>query len=123
MASTFKPNIQIFKCDAVVTKGQPVKFGTDSEHVAKATAATDHMIGIAQNTTTAAEDLVEVALPGGGAKALCATGGVTRGDILTADASSNCATTTTNADRCVAVAMDSAVSGDLFDVFVQVGIV
>ncbi len=123
MSSTFKPNIQAFKADAAIAKGAPVKFGSDSKHVVKANAATDKIIGWSQNAPSAAEDMCEVALPGGGAKVLCGAAAVTRGDLLTADTSSCGLSTNTNADRYAAVAMDSAVSGDLFDAFVEVGIV
>lgn len=122
MASSLQPQILIFKADAAISKGQPVKIGSDKEHVAKATAASDKMIGICQNDPTTAEDLVEVAVAGG-AKALVATGGVSAGDILTADASSNCASTTSNADKYIAQALESGVSGDLIGVIITRGIV
>ncbi len=116
MASTNKPNIQVFKAGAAIAKGQPVKMGADDQHVLKGVLGTDKLIGIAQNAAPSAEDLVEVALPGGGAKGLCCTGGVTRGDLLTADSSANLVATTTPGDRVIGVAMASAVSADLFDV-------
>lgn len=122
MSSTFKPNIQIFKSDAAITKGMAVKFGTDDTHVAKGALATDLLMGIAQNTVSAAAALVEVALSGGGAKGL-AGGTVTRGDLVSCDSSGNIITSTTPGNRILGVAMQSAVSGDVFDIFVSCSLI
>lgn len=120
--SNFRPNIQTVKCDAAISKGMVVKHGTDNVHVAKSAAATSSHIGIAQSSPTTAEDLVEIALPGGGAKGY-AGGTITRGDLLTSDSSGYLVSTTTPGDRIVAVAMASAVVNDLFDVFVQISLI
>jgi hypothetical protein len=78
--------------------GKAVKIGADSKHVAVASAASDKMLGIAQSDATNAEDEMEVALPGGGAKAL-AGGNISAGDLLTSDGSGKLIATTSNADR------------------------
>lgn len=122
MSSTFRPNIQIFKADAAISKGMAVKHGTDDTHVAKSSVATSKHIGIAQNAVTTAEDLVELALPGGGAKGL-AGAAVTRGDLLTSDSSGYLVASTTPGDRIIGVAMQSAATNDLFDVFVQASLI
>ncbi len=70
MASSFKPNMVAFLADAAIAKGKAVKSGTDFMHVAVGAANTDRCIGIIQNAPTAAEDVAEVAIPGGGAKCL-----------------------------------------------------
>lgn len=121
MASSKAPIIQCYKADAAILKGSPVKFGTDSEHVAKSAAATDKHIGIAQNTVTAAEDIVEVAMVGGGAKALCGSASVTKGFLLTCGTDFMVKKIANAGDRLIAVAMDDAVSGDLFEVEVIAG--
>jgi hypothetical protein len=50
------------KCDAALADGVVVKKGTDDEHVAVATAATDNPLGLATSATDAAEDSVGVEL-------------------------------------------------------------
>lgn len=122
MSSTFKPNIQIFKADAAISKGMAVKFGTDDTHVAKGSVATGLLIGLAQSAPTAAEDLVEVALSGGGGKGY-AGGTITRGDLVTSDSSGYLVTTTTPGNRVIGVAMQSAVVNDIFDVFVSLSLI
>lgn len=122
MASSSNPRIEIFKADGAIAKGKAVKAGSDKDHVAVASAATDKIIGWAQNAAVNAGDKVEVALHGGGAKCL-AGGNVAMGDVLTSDASGQAIATTTNADRYAGVAMQSAVAGDIFYAEVSVGIV
>lgn len=112
MASTSKPRIIVFKADGAIAKGQPVKIGSDNDHVAAATAASDKSIGIAQVAVTTAEDKVEVAIPGGGAK-LLAGGTIAAGDMLV-PAASGVVSSTNNGDRGIAIAMHAAVSGDIF---------
>jgi hypothetical protein len=117
MASTKAPEILSYLADAAVAKGSVVKGGTDSQHVAKSTAGTDKSFGIAQNASAAAEDVLEVAVMGG-AKGL-AGGAIAVGDLLTADSAGKLVATTSANDRVVGVALDSAVSGDLFEVLIQ----
>jgi hypothetical protein len=50
------------KCDAALADGVVVKAGTDDNHVAVATAATENPIGVATSATDAAEDDVGVEL-------------------------------------------------------------
>lgn len=119
MSSYAQPNVLTFKADGVIIKGAAVKAGSDKAHVAIAAAATDKIVGIALNATTAAEDLVEIALPGGGSKAK-AGGTVSFGDLLTADADGKLVATTTANNRVVAIAMEDAVVDDLFSVHVVV---
>jgi len=110
-------NVLTFKCDGAISKGMVVKPGTDKDHVAKSVLATSKNLGLAMNTTTAAEDKVEVALPGGGAKGLCGDT-VSFGDLLTADSAGKLVATTTANDRVVAVAMEDGVADDLISVHV-----
>jgi len=117
MASTKAPEILAFFADAAIAKGKVVKGGTDEQHVAKCTAATDKAFGIVQNDATAAEDSLEVAV-GGGCKGL--SGGVIAvGDAVTADANGALVATTTANDRVMGFALAAAVSGDLFDVLLR----
>ena len=123
MASSSHPRILVYKADGAIQKGAAVKGGSDKNHVALATAASDKIIGWAQCASAAAGDKIEIALPGGGAKVLCGAGAVSCGDLLTAGAAGVAVSTSTNADRYGAVAMQDAVSGDLFDAEIQIGIV
>jgi hypothetical protein len=119
MASTSEPRIYTFKAAGVIAKGQAVKAGADREHVALAAAATDKLVGLAQGDTAAAEEFLEVALPGGGAKGKLG-GTVAFGDLLTSDGSGNLVATTTANDRVIGVAMEAGVSGDIIAVEAQI---
>jgi hypothetical protein len=120
MASSLKPLILTFAAGAAITKGMAVKFGADDEHVVKAAAATDDCIGIAQNDAAAAEDPVEVALPGGGGKALLQAT-VVRGNLLVSHTDGKLKPIAAANDRVVAMAMASGVAGDIIPVQVTVG--
>lgn len=117
MSSYAKPNVLTFFAGAAISKGMAVKFGADSKHVVKSALATDKNIGIALCDAASAEDLVEVALPGGGASGLL-VGSVSAGDLLTPDSTGKLVATTTANDRVIAIAMDDGVAGDLISVHV-----
>lgn len=119
MASSSTPKIYVFKCAAALAKGVCVKAGADDDHVVVCSAATDKIIGITQVATTTAEDPVEVALVGGGAKAL-AGGTIAMGDLLTSDSNGALIATTTANNRVIAVAMQAAVANDILGVEVVV---
>jgi hypothetical protein len=120
MASFAEQNSLGFKCDGVLSRGMVVKAGSDKSHVAKATAGTDKVIGLAMNDTSAAEDSVDVALPGGGAAGLLG-GTVSFGDLLTADSAGKLVATTSANDKIVAQAMEDGVVGDIIGVNVVIG--
>lgn len=117
MASMIKPVIATFECDAVIAKGQAVKFGTSAKRVTPVTATTDLSIGIAQNASANVGDLVEVALPGGGAKAL-AKATIAKGNMLGHNADGSLQKLASASDKIVAQAFDDAVAGDIFQVYV-----
>lgn len=105
-----------FKSDtASIAIGSVVKAGSDKSHVAKASAATDKAIGLAQSLVESAEQAVEVALPGGGAKGLLG-GTVSFGDFLASDSNGALVATTTANNKVIAQAMEDGVSGDLIAV-------
>ncbi len=118
MASGIEPKLITFKCDGVVVKGHAVKKGTDENHVAECTAASDKVIGIAQETTTAAEQFVSVAMPGGGGKAVL-QGTTVAGDYLCANTDGTLKVSSTTADRVIAVALDGGSAADLVPVSVN----
>jgi hypothetical protein len=119
MSSHAQPNCLTFKAGAAISKGMAVKPGADNSHVVKAAAATDKAVGLALCDAAAAEDKVEVALPGGGAKALLG-GTVSFGDLLASDAAGKLVATTTADNRVVAIAMEDGVASDLISVHVVV---
>ena len=122
MSTYAQPNILTFRAGAAIAQGCVVKPGASREHVLVSAAATSKNIGIAQNAATAADDKVEVALAGGGAKAL-AGGTIAMGDLLTSDANGKLVATTTAGDRYVAMAMEDALVGDLFSVHMVPGLI
>lgn len=123
MASSSTPRIYVLKADAAIAKGKAVKAGaSDSQHVQVCAATTDKSVAILQAATTAAGDKAELAFPGGGAKAL-AGGVIAFGDLLAPTTDGSLIATTTPGDRYIAMAMDSAVSGDLFAVEVVAGLI
>ena len=123
MASFQTANVLTFKCGAAIVKGSVVKPGADDDHVVLSAAATSKNLGIAMNDTTTAEDLVEVAFPGGGAKALLGSGGCAVGDLLTSDSAGSLVVTTTPGDRYVAMALAAGSENDLVSVLVVNGLI
>lgn len=121
MASSTKPIIVAAKADAAISKGMAVKKGTDDQHVAKGSANTSKCIGIAQNTVTTAEDVVEYAVPGGGAKGLLSET-VAQGNLLVSHTDGSLALANASGDRVIAMAMQDGVVGDLIDVLVIVAV-
>lgn len=117
MSSHAPANVLTFLADGVISKGMVVKAGSDRKHVAKATAATQKAVGLSMSTTTAAEEAMEVAMPGGGGKALLG-GTVSFGDFLASDAAGKLVATTTANDKVIAQAMEDGVANDLISVTV-----
>lgn len=113
MSATSQPRISAFKATAAIAKGKVVKAGADDQHLAVCSAATDKAIGVVQSDATAAEDIIEVALNGGGAKGL-AGGVIAVGDLLASDGNGAMVATTSANDRVIGIAMQAAVSGDIF---------
>lgn len=112
----FTPNVLTFKADAAISQGMAVKFGTDKEHVAKGSANTSDCIGICLTTgVTTAEDLVEVAIPGGGGEALLG-GSVSMGQELVSHTDGSLVVAQAAGDKVIAIAMEDGVSGDIISV-------
>lgn len=116
--SSFREVEQItFLAGGAIVKGTAVKFGADSKHVVVSAGPTDNAFGIAQNDAAAAEDLVEVAMNGGGAKAL-AQATVALGAKLASHTDGKLRTAVAT-ENVIAFAMESAVVGDIFAVEVS----
>lgn len=122
MSSSSERRIQSYLADGAIAYGKGVKIGSDRQHVAVvSTGRTDKSIGICQSSSVSASgDQVEVALNGGGAKALLG-GTVVAGDELGLDNSGQLVKVATANDRRVAIAMEDGVSGDIIAVEVCLG--
>ena len=123
MASYSEPRILAFKAAAAQAAYKAVKAGADREHVAVCSAKTDKHIVIAQSAPTAADVTIEVAVPGGGAKALLGSGGASMGDLLAPTTGGELIVTTTAADRYIAMAMEDGAEGDVIAVEVVAGLI
>ena len=119
MASSSEPRILVFKADGAIAKGSAVKIGSDKDHVAVSAATTDKHIGIAQNAAVTAQDKVEVAIPGGGAKGLCQAS-VSAGMQLTSHTDGKLKKAAAANDRIIAIAMQDGSASDLIAVEVQI---
>lgn len=117
MASSFAPHILTFKAGGTIVKGHAVKLSA-KDTVVECTATTDKAIGIAQADAASAE-FIEVALPGGGAKAK-AQGTINAGALLVSHTDGTLKKVAAASDRVIAMAMESAVAGDVFSVHVVV---
>lgn len=108
---------------AAIAKNRILKFGADELHVVVGAAATDKLIGVADNLgADAAEDRIDVIVSG---IALVEYGGnVTCGDQLTSDGTGKAVTAApaaTASNRVIGVAMQSGVSGDIGSVLIYPG--
>jgi len=116
MAASSKPRIYTFKVDVSVARGRAVKLNSaDGQHVTVCAATTDNPVGIAQNDTSASGDFIEVALPGGGAKALLG-GSVSKGNRLSSTTDGSLIKASGSGDEIIAEAMQDGVSGDIIAV-------
>lgn len=115
MSSTNGKRVASFLSAAAVAKGKAVKFGADFKHVVVGAANTDKCIGILQAATTAAEDVAEVALPGGGALALLGETAVP-GSYLVSHTDGTLVLANADGDVVVAIAMEGGDAGELIAV-------
>lgn len=110
-----EPRIYAFKAAAAIAKGKAVKPGADKEHVQVGSANTDRCIGILQNAPDAAEAIAEVAMPGGGGKALLGES-VSAGDDLCAHTDGSLVKVNAEGDQILCRALEDGVAGDLIPV-------
>jgi Uncharacterized conserved protein (DUF2190) len=91
-----------------------VKMDTAADQsVVLAAAATDPIVGVLQNLPKAGKAAV---VRHAGTTKVFAGGTITRGDMVTSDASGHAITTTTNKDRMLGIALSSAVASDIVEV-------
>jgi hypothetical protein len=118
MSSHSNPRIYTFLADSSIAKGKAVKIGTDKNHIALGAANTDKVFGIAQVEAVASGDSIEVALQGGGAKALLGEA-VSAGNYLVSHTDGSLVKPNADGDVVVAMAMQDGSSGDLISVEVM----
>lgn len=119
MSSSLAPIIQTFKAGGTIVKGHAVKIGSARDTVVECTGLTDKAIGVAQ-VAASSGGLVEVAMPGGGCKAL-AGGTISAGMLCGSHTDGSIKKMATAGDRVLLVALEDAVSGDMFGGIVQLG--
>lgn len=96
-----------------------MKIGSDRDHVAVGAANTDRCVGIAQSAPAAAEEVMEVALPGGGAKGLLGET-VVAGNDLVSHTDGTLVKPNAAGDEIIARAKEGGASGELINVEVIV---
>lgn len=110
-----------FYAGAAVAANRIVKPGADNTKVVVGAASTNKLVGISDNLGAASGDTLDVILDG---IALVKAGGtVAMGDLITSDGTGQGVATTTAADRYIGIAMEDAVSGDLFGVRIAPGLI
>lgn len=103
--------IKTYTAGGAIAASRIVKFGADDRTVVRAAAAGDALVGVSERLAVAADERVDVIRSG--LATVRYGGAVTRGDLLTADASGRAVTTTTANSRVIGIAEVSGVSGDL----------
>ncbi len=118
MSSTYPAKTLTFRSGAAIAKGVAVMPGADQDHVLVSAASTSLNIGIAQTETTDAEGAVEIAVHGGGGKALLGAS-VFFGDLLAPTSDGSLVATITGGDRVIAMALEDGDIGDMISVMVM----
>lgn len=120
MASHSEPRIYLFKHTAAIAKGKAVKISNAAgDTVVVGAANTDRCIGIIQNAASSSLEGAEVALPGGGGKALLGES-VSAGDYLVSHTDGSLYKANAEGDHIIAIAMQDGVAGDLIAVEVVI---
>ena len=112
------------RVDAAIDEFKIVKMGITDDTVAQATAATEELIGVVQDTTTAAGQHTQLAMVGNISRIVLGTGGATRGDKITADANGDGVVPAPGAgvnNNYIGVALKTGVAGDIIPVLIQPG--
>ena len=119
MSSYSQPRMLTFKASEAISKYLFV-IQTADEIVEQCDGAGEKMIGISMSETSEADQAIEVAIQGGGAK-ITLGGTVARGDLIKTDANGKGVVSSTNLDVYGARAMASGVVGDIIPVEVIYG--
>lgn len=112
--------VKAFKAGAAIEQNRIVKMDSADGQVIKSAAATDKHVGVSVGSIDAASgDRVDVVLAG--IYEIKAGGTITRGDLITSDASGQAVAAAPGAgtnNPVIGRALTSAVSGDLVDVLI-----
>ncbi len=114
--------VKNFKAEAAINKFRIVKMGAADSQVLQGAAATDALVGVSTDIGAAINERCDVIL--GGEAEIEFGGNVTRGALLTSDASGRAVTAAPSAgnnNRIIGVALVSGVSGDIGRVMVSQG--
>ncbi len=114
MAQSSAPKVLTYTAGGTIVKGHAVKFDSTDASVIEGTANTDKVIGIAQNDASSGQ-AVEVALQGGGGKAVLGEN-VTRGGHLVCKSDGTLEKVNGTTDHVIAKAMESGSSGETIGV-------
>jgi hypothetical protein len=115
MSAHSPSRILSFNADGSIAKGKAVKIGSSKSNVAIGAANTDRCCGIAQVEVVGSGSVVEIALQGGGAKALLGET-VSAGNDLVSHTDGSLVKPNAAGDEIIARAMEDGVSGDLIAV-------
>ena len=111
--------IKTFTAPAAVTAYTLVTFAAGNNAVEIANAVADPIIGI--STSIGSQDNGRCDIVMGGVSEARIGGTVTKGDVLTTDASGRAILATAGTDRVLGIAMADAVVGDIADVLIAQG--
>jgi hypothetical protein len=91
-----------------------VKASSTENEIALAAAATDKLIGVLTNKPLSGETADVYARNAAGTGKVIAGGTVAINDYITSDANGKAVATTTSGDQILGIALEAAVSGDIF---------
>lgn len=111
--------IKTFKASSAVAGRKLVTFGASDNTVVEASAATDAMLGVAEQLGSRDNNRVDVIVAG--IAEVVAGGNITRGAVLTGDASGNVIAASQATDRIIGIALQSGVANDVIDVLIAQG--
>lgn len=111
--------IKTFVAPAAVAGRKLVTFGAADGQVAVADANTDALIGVSEKIGSRDNDRVDVIV--GGIAEVIAGGAITRGAVLTANASGDAVAASEATHRIIGIAMNSGVAGDFINVLIAQG--
>lgn len=112
MSAHSSPRVSSFKIDAAISKGMACKFGSDKSHVAKGSANTSKIVGLAREAGATAEDVIEVCLPGGGGPGLLGEN-VSAGAYLCSHTDGSLVLPNAAGDHVCAIAQEAGSSGEV----------
>lgn len=111
--------IKTFYADGTLEGRKLVTFGTGKLKVKQATAAADALIGVTTQIGSESNGRVDVIFSG--ITEVVAGGTISKGEVLTSDASGNVITATQAADRVIGISLEDVVVGDFATILIAQG--